>query len=89
MPDGIYLDANVLGPQKLARIINDAVRNMEKYYEFFKWHRHYSFHKPSDNADSDEICAFCAILNDKNRTGVTSVYTHINSFWQVDNALNN
>lgn len=85
MPNGMYLNANVLGPQKLASIIKNAVRNKEKYYDFFKWHRYYSFNDPSDTAESDEICAFCAILNKKNRTGETSVYTHITNFWQADN----
>lgn len=85
MPNGMYLNGNVLGPQKLARIIRDAVQNEEKYYEFFKWHRYYTFYNPSDNADSDEVCAFCAILNEKNRTGETSVYTRITNFWHADN----
>lgn len=65
--------------------MNDTIYDKEKYYEFFKWHRYYTFHEPSDSPDSDEICAFCALLNDKSRIHTRSVYTRINNFWHVDN----
>lgn len=81
MPDGMYLNAFKLGPQEVARIMNDAIRDKKKYYDFFKWHRYYKFHEPSENADSDEICAFCAFLNDKQQIQKSTVYTHITNFW--------
>lgn len=81
MPDGMYLNGFALGPSVLARIMSDSIRHKEKYFNFFKWHRYYKFHHPGENADSDEICAFCALLNDKQEMSKTRVYTHITNFW--------
>ncbi|XP_026331240.1 alpha-(1,3)-fucosyltransferase C-like, partial [Hyposmocoma kahamanoa] len=65
IPKGIYLDAESLGPGELARVMNDTMCNKKKYYDFFKWHNHYSFHASNASANTDEICAFCAFLNEK------------------------
>lgn len=81
MPPGSYLDASFLGHGALAAIMNDAIINKEKYYDYFKWHNHYSIHAANESADSDEICAFCGYLNDKKRSYTRSVYTHLNRFW--------
>lgn len=66
MPDGMYLDAFALGEEKLAKMMNDIISDKNKYYEYFKWHRYYSFHATNENADTDEICALCAFLNNGN-----------------------
>lgn len=71
MPDGMYLDAVALGEEKLARKMYDVIADKNKYYDYFKWHRYYSFHATNDSADTDEVCAFCAFLNHRkpmNRT---------------------
>lgn len=81
MPPGSYLDANVLGPLELARIINDTIHNKKKYYDFFKWHGYYSFHAHSESAATDEICSLCTYLNDNKHEYVKSVYTRITEFW--------
>lgn len=81
MPKGIYLDANTLEPEELGRIINDTITNKEKYYDFFKWHGHYSFHDPTESADSDEVCALCAFLNDEKHGYESNVHTDIKDFW--------
>lgn len=81
MPPGSYLDANTLGHGALATIMNDTIINKAKYYDFFKWHNYYSIHATNESADTDEICAFCAFLNDKKHSYTSTVYTNINRFW--------
>lgn len=81
MPQGIYLDANVMQPEELARKMYDIIQDENKYYNFFKWRRYYSFHSPRDSGDSDEVCAFCALLNTKERMNRKSVYRSITRFW--------
>lgn len=82
MPKGIYLDANVLEPEELAIIINETINNKEeKYYDYFKWHSHYSYHDPTESADSDEVCALCAYLNDEKHISESSVHRDLTHFW--------
>lgn len=61
--------------------MNKVIHNKEKYYDFFKWHGYYSIHAPNETADTDEICAFCALLNNKTFTREISVYEDITEFW--------
>lgn len=58
-----------------------AIHHKEKYYDFFRWHNHYSFHAPNESADTDEICKFCALLNNKSYSREISVYEDITGFW--------
>lgn len=81
MPKGIYIDANYLKPKDLAKTMNEYITNKDKYYDFFKWHDVYSFHYTNESADTDEICEFCAFLNDHKHLYKTSVYTYIEKFW--------
>lgn len=81
MPKGIYLDANSLGPKQLAKLISDYIIDEDKYYDFFKWHDVYSYHFTNESPDTDEICEFCAFLNDHKHFYKTSVYTYMDKFW--------
>lgn len=81
MPKDIYLDANALEPEELAKTINDTIHNKEKYYNFFKWHGHYSYHHPSESADSDEVCALCAFLNDEKNMYKSRDHINVRDFW--------
>lgn len=81
LPPGSYLDAYSLGHVTLAAIMNDTIINKDKYYDYFKWHNHYSIHATNDSADTDEICAFCAFLNSKKHSYTRSVYTRLSMFW--------
>lgn len=71
MPDGMYLDAVALGVDELAKKMNDVIGDKIKYYDFFKWHRYYSYHATDDSAETDEMCAFCEYLNNGNQTNKT------------------
>lgn len=81
MPKGMYLNAIELGPVKLARMMNETIHEKTKFYNFFKWHSHYSFHDPSENNDTDVMCGLCSFLNDKSRKNVLHFYENITSWW--------
>lgn len=79
MPKGIYLDANILPPAKMAEIMTKIINDTNKYYEFFKWHDHYSFHFSGEDRYSGEMCKLCTFLNkSKNKT---SIYYDITEWW--------
>lgn len=61
--------------------MNDIISNKNKYYNFFKWHRHYSFHETSHDNYTNEICTLCAILNNMIKADDTSVYMDIYQWW--------
>lgn len=79
MPKGIYLDANVLTPGKMAETMNKIINDRNKYYDFFKWHDHYSFHFSGEDRYNGEICRFCSFLN--NSKNKTSTYLNITEWW--------
>lgn len=82
MPEGIYLDANVLTPDKMAEKMNEIINDNNKYYEFFKWHDHYSFHFSGEDRYSREVCRLCAFLNDnKKRIGILE---NIADWWNAE-----
>lgn len=84
MPEGIYLNARHLDPEELAKTMNEIIYNKTKYYDFFKWHRYYSFHNPEDSGYNDEICTLCAMLNNVIQMNRTSTYSSIASWWNED-----
>lgn len=77
MPPGMYLDALALGPEALAMKMNDVITHKQKYYDFFKWRRYYSFHEAGESADSDPLCRFCEFLNKRIEMNETNVYPDI------------
>ncbi|XP_063375065.1 alpha-(1,3)-fucosyltransferase C-like [Cydia amplana] len=58
MPDGIYLHAGKLNVPDLAKQMNDIIKDKDRYYSFFKWRNHYSYHT------KENLCVMCAMLND-------------------------
>lgn len=83
LPDGIYLDACALGPEALAREMNDAIQNKQKYLNFFKWHKHYTFHNPIEKADTSGVCELCAMLNNEKRRNEKSIHTTFTTWWNI------
>lgn len=81
MPNGMYLDAIELGPAKLASMMNETIHDETKFYNFFKWHNHYSFHDPGESNDTDVVCGLCSFLNDKSRKEILHFYENITSWW--------
>lgn len=81
MPQGIYLDATILTPEEMANTMNDVIKNTSKYYEYFKWHDHYSFHFSGENRFSAEVCRLCTFLNNETLMNQTSVYDNMSEWW--------
>lgn len=75
------MDARELGQVRLAYEINDIIQNKTKYYDFFRWHRYYTLHDPSETPETDEICGFCAFLNMNKNAQKTSVYENFAGYW--------
>lgn len=88
MPDGIYLNANLVGEEEMARKMNDLIHNKEAYYDYFKWHRYYSYHDVTESADTDRVCALCAFLNNMTIRNNRRVYTHLTQWWNDDKTDN-
>lgn len=81
MPDGIYLDARKLGEVELARRMYQIINNRQEYYDFFRWHRYYSFHGTEESAETDDFCVFCASMNDLVQRKEISVYFSLAQWW--------
>ncbi|XP_059060995.1 alpha-(1,3)-fucosyltransferase C-like [Achroia grisella] len=59
LPPNSYINGLTMGEETLAKIMNDIVKNRERYYQFFKWKNHYTItESPVLN-----LCSLCASLN--------------------------
>lgn len=84
MPDGIYLNALTLGVKGLAKEMNDIILNPQRYYDFFKWHRYYTFHQTADDEYHFQVCGLCAMLNNKTRREQRTVHRYITEWWNSE-----
>lgn len=87
MPDGIYLNAVNNSVEDLAKEISDIIHNSQRYFDFFKWHRYYSFHSSAEDNYYDPVCGLCALLNNKTRRNQRTVYKYMTRWWnegQID-----
>lgn len=83
MPEGIYLNARSFVPEQLASEMVEIIHNKKKYYDYFKWHRYYSY---SYCKEGHNICALCATLN--NDFERTSVYMNFSLWWNESHPIN-
>lgn len=81
MPDGTYLNAYVLGVHEVVKQMNYTIRDKEKYYNYFKWHKYYTFHSPDENEYTDNYCTFCTRVNDIMRRDNENIYLHLADWW--------
>lgn len=81
MPDGIYLNARELGIVKLGEKINELIKSPDKYAEYFRWKKHYSFHKTSESVQTNEYCRFCSILNNEDKVKKVTGYNDFVKWW--------
>lgn len=87
MPDGIYLNAVNYKADDLAREMNNIIQDSKRYLEYFKWHRHYSFHSTGENNYHEPVCGLCALLNNRTRRNQRTVYKRMTKWWnegQID-----
>ncbi|XP_061719661.1 alpha-(1,3)-fucosyltransferase C-like [Cydia pomonella] len=83
MPDGIYLHAGKIKPPDLAKEMNDIIKDKDKYYSFFKWRNHYSYHKKEESPDSDALCRMCEMLHDQTLVKKETVYKDFRIWWNI------
>lgn len=81
MPDGTYLDAGKLGPQKLAKEMNDIIQTPTRFLDFFRWHRYYTFHSAAEDDYHAAVCGFCALLNNDTRRNQRAFYKNMTKWW--------
>lgn len=81
VPEGIYLDGKALGEEELAKKINEAIQDKQKYYDYFKWHEYYTYQDTTESAETDPLCAFCAFLNNMTARAQRRVYAHLFEWW--------
>lgn len=79
MPDGIYLDSNILTPDRMAERMNELINDINKYYDLFKWHDHYSFSLTGETRYIREMCRLCTFLNKNHNT--VHVFENIAGWW--------
>lgn len=85
MPDGIYLNARDLGPEKLAKKMNELINDPEKYAEYFRWRDHYSYYRRFESLETDDYCSFCTILNREDLVKKTTIYQNFRHWWDPPN----
>ena len=81
MPDGTYLTARMNNIRMLAKEMANIINDKQKYYEFFKWHNHYSYHNPRESRDTDVHCKLCELVNNQQKYIKTSVYDDFTKWW--------
>ncbi|XP_075973592.1 alpha-(1,3)-fucosyltransferase C-like [Anticarsia gemmatalis] len=85
MPDGIYLNARKMSIRQLVKRMMDLMENKNKYYSYFKWHNHYSYHDVIDSPESDAYCKLCALINDEQQFKRTTVFNNFVPWWSPPN----
>ncbi|XP_047995886.1 alpha-(1,3)-fucosyltransferase C-like [Leguminivora glycinivorella] len=81
MPDGIYLHGGEIMPSDLAKEMNDIIKDKDRYYNFFKWRNHYSYHPREEAPDSDGLCRICEMLHDETLVTKETVHKDIRNWW--------
>lgn len=81
MPDGVYLNGNFLNEEDIAAKINEAIQDKQKYYNYFRWHRYYTYQFIEDVGENDPLCEFCALLNNEASRNERRVYAGFTKWW--------
>ncbi|XP_050668751.1 alpha-(1,3)-fucosyltransferase C-like [Leptidea sinapis] len=77
LPEGSYLNALALGPEKLAEEINDIMANKTKYYDYFRWRNHFVY-KSTEKLD---VCNLCEWLNKDDKVNEVTVWNDFRTWW--------
>ncbi|XP_045448825.1 alpha-(1,3)-fucosyltransferase C-like [Melitaea cinxia] len=85
MPDGIYLNARQLGPEKLAAKMNELILNPDLYADYFRWKNHYSYHSRDESIETNDYCRFCSMLNDEELVKKVTTYPNFRQWWNLPN----
>lgn len=76
-----------MSESEVAAKINEAIKDKQKYYDFFKWHRYYTFHHAA-GGDDDTLCAFCSLLNEESIRNQRRVYARFDNWWNEYRSAN-
>lgn len=61
------------------------MKNFDNYYDYFRWHRYYSFRSPAEDAFTVEICDLCAVLNERRKSKTKSIFPDVVNWWNGKN----
>ncbi|XP_063382915.1 alpha-(1,3)-fucosyltransferase C-like [Cydia fagiglandana] len=86
MPDGIYLHGGKMQQFRLAKEMKAIIKDKDRYYSFFKWRNHYSYHDKDEAPDSDDLCRMCEMLHDQALVKKETVYKDFRKWWNVPGA---
>uniref|UniRef100_A0A2A4J738 Fucosyltransferase n=1 Tax=Heliothis virescens TaxID=7102 RepID=A0A2A4J738_HELVI len=81
MPDGIYLTITKDTVREVAQNMVNIINDKEQYYEYFKWHNHYTYSDGQDSPETDPYCNLCLLINDDDKFLRTSVYNNFGEWW--------
>ncbi|XP_026763785.2 alpha-(1,3)-fucosyltransferase C-like isoform X2 [Galleria mellonella] len=78
VPPGAYLNARELGPEKLAKAMDEIIKNKTRYYDFFRWRNHFVYEETIGTIDG---CNICTALNDQEKFNTYSLYENFRKWW--------
>ncbi|KAJ8728285.1 hypothetical protein PYW08_016670 [Mythimna loreyi] len=81
LPEKTYLSAQKSQIKELAQEMVNIINYKQKYYDFFKWHNHYSYHDILESSETDVYCKFCALMNNEDLISRTSFYENFSEWW--------
>lgn len=87
MPNGTYIDATRMGVMELATEINDIIEDQERYFNFFKWKNHYTYHYPEESYDSDPMCKLCEAISNETMMKNYTVIDDFQEWWNEDDNI--
>ncbi|XP_047995887.1 glycoprotein 3-alpha-L-fucosyltransferase A-like [Leguminivora glycinivorella] len=61
--------------------MNDIIKDKDRYYNFFKWRNHYSYHHSDEAPDSDVLCRICEVLHDETLVAKKTVHREFRYWW--------
>ncbi|KAJ2954135.1 hypothetical protein O0L34_g2357 [Tuta absoluta] len=79
LPEGSYIDSFDYDTSSLAKKIHEVLIDFDKYVEYFKWTNHYTFHRETEDPQTDHLCKVCEMLNDEEQP--TKIHYDFTSWW--------
>lgn len=76
-----------MSAQELAQEISNIIDDRERYYNFFKWQNHYSYHYSEEAHDSDPLCKLCEAINDETLMKKKTVIDQFQIWWNGNDSM--
>lgn len=87
LPDGAYLNAGLYTPQALAKKMTYIIKYRQNYYDYFKFHRYYTYRAIGESEDTNPLCTFCKFINDGSIWIVRRTYALFSKWWTSKDAM--